>query len=81
MDNYAQQFAKTRPQAKWLIGDRVFGHWHKIPFVGTVLIDNMVTEEVGPRVLVQLDLPLKYKQEYKNIIEVKQKELKKLIKY
>lgn len=81
MDNYAKYFAANRPEPKWFIGDRVFGHWNKIPFVGTVMLDNMVSEEVGPRVIVQLDLPVKYKKEYKNFIEVKQKDLKKLTKF
>lgn len=78
MDNYVKYFAKVRPQAKWHLGDRVFGHWNKIPFIGTVLLDNMVTEELGSRVIVYLDLPLKYKKEYKNTIEVRQKDIKKL---
>lgn len=81
MDNYARYFNKVRPHAKWFLGERVSGHWNKIPFIGTVLLDNMVTEEIGPRVIVKLDLPLKYKKEYHNIIEVKQKDLKKLIQF
>lgn len=81
MDNYAKYFAANRPKPKWFLGDRVFGRWNKIPFVGTVLIDNMVSEEAGPRVIVQLDLPLQYKKEYKNIIEVRQKDIKKLTQF
>lgn len=80
MDNYAKYFAANRPKPKWFLGDRVFGRWNKIPFVGTVLLDNMVTEEVGPRVIVQLDLPIKYKKEVKKYIEVRQKDIKKLTK-
>lgn len=81
MDNYAKYFAENRPKPKWFLGDRVFGRWNKVPFIGTVLNDNMVTEEVGPRVIISLDLPLKYKKEYKNIIEVRQKDIKKLVKF
>lgn len=81
MDNYAKYFAANRPKPKWFLGDRVFGRWNKIPFIGTVLNDNMVNEEVGPRVIVQLDLPLHYKKEYKNTIEVKQKDIKKLTNF
>lgn len=80
MDSYSRFFKENRPAPKWHIGDRVSGKWNKIPFIGTVLLDNMVSEEEGPRVIVQLDLPLKYKKEYKNIIQVKQKDLKKLTK-
>jgi hypothetical protein len=56
----------------------VFGKWNKIPFTGTVLNDHIVTEEVGSVVHVYLDLPLKYKTEYKTIVTVKQKDIKKL---
>lgn len=78
MDNYAKYFAANRPKPKWFMGDRVFGRWNKIPFIGTVMLDNMVSEEVGPRVIVHLDLPVKYKKEVKNYIEVRQKDIKKL---
>lgn len=78
MNNYSDYFSKNRDKPKWFIGDRVFGQWNKIPFVGTVLNDNIVDTEQGPRVFVHLDLPIKYKQEYKNIIQVKQKDIKKL---
>ncbi len=78
MNNYSDYFSKNREKPKWFIGDRVFGKYNKIPFIGTVLVDHIVSEETGPRVIVQLDLPLKYKTEYKKIIEVKQKDIKKL---
>ncbi len=81
MNNYAEYFSKNREKPKWFIGERVSGKWNKIPFIGTVLNDNVVSEEEGPRVSVYLDLPLKYKNEHKNIIFVKQKDIKKLIKY
>lgn len=81
MDNYAKYFSKVRPRAKWHLGDRVFGFYNKIPFVGTVLLDNMIREEDGSRVIVQLDLPLKYKKQYRNLVEVKQKDLKKLTQF
>lgn len=81
MNNYADYFSKNRPGAKWHLGDRVYGKWNKIPFIGTVMLDNMVTEEVGLRVIVYLDLPLKYKKEVKHYIEVRQKDLKKLTKF
>lgn len=80
MPTYAEYFDKNRPKPKWFMGDRVFGRWNKIPFVGTVMIDNMVAEEVGSRVIVHLDLPLKYKEEVKQYIAVQQKDIKKLIK-
>lgn len=81
MDNYANYFAANRPKPKWFMGDRVFGRWNKIPFIGTVGNDGMVSEERGPMVSVFLDLPIKYKNEIKTIIFVKQKDIKKLTKF
>lgn len=81
MDNYAKYFAANRPKPKWFMGDRVFGRWNKIPFIGTVGNDGMVSEERGPMVSVFLDLPIKYKNEIKTIIFVKQKDIKKLTKF
>lgn len=78
MTGYAEYFEKNRPKPKFKIGDRVFGKWNKIPFVGTVLNDNMVTEEIGSRVSVQLDLPIKYKETINNIVWVTQHSIKKL---
>lgn len=81
MPTYKEYFDKNRSKPKWFIGDRVFGHWNKIPFVGTVLNDNVVDDDQGPRVSVWLDLPLLYEKEYKTILVVKQKEIKKLTKF
>lgn len=81
MTDYAKYFADNRPKPKWFMGDRVFGRWNKIPFIGTVGNDGMVSEELGPMVSVFLDLPIKYKNEIKNIVFVKQKDIKKLTKF
>lgn len=78
MASLADYFAKNRPQAIWHIGDRVFGKWNKIPFIGTVGNDNMISELEGPRVSVHLDLPIKYKNEIRTVIFVKQKDIKRL---
>ena len=78
MSSLADYFAKNRPQAVWHIGDRVFGKWNKIPFIGTVGNDNMISELEGPRVSVHLDLPIKYKNEICTLIFVKQKDIKRL---
>ena len=81
MTTYSEFFKNERPSPKWFIGDRVFGYWNKIPFIGTVLNDNMLNEETGPRVNIQVDLPLEYDKKAYNIIQVGQRDLKKLIKY
>ena len=78
MTSLQEYFAKHRPKAVWHIGDRVFGRWNKIPFIGTVGNDNMISELEGPRVSIFLDLPIKYNDKVYEIIFVKQKEIKRL---
>lgn len=78
MGNLAEYFEKNRPKPIWHIGDRVFGRWNKIPFIGTVGNDNMISELEGPRVSVFLDLPIKFQDKIHNIVFVKQKDIKKL---
>lgn len=79
MGSLEEYFEKNRPKAVWFIGDRVFGRWNKIPFIGTVGCDNMISELEGPRVSIHLDLPIKYKDKVHTIIFVKQKDIKKLV--
>lgn len=79
MGSLAEYFEKNRPKSIWSIGDRVFGHWNKIPFVGTVGNDNMISEIEGPRVSVFLDLPIVFEGKVHNIVFVKQKTIKRLI--
>ncbi len=74
----AEYFEKHRPKPVWFLGDRVFGRWNKIPFIGTVGNDNMISELEGPRVTVFLDLPIKHQDKIHNIIVVKQKDIKRL---
>ena len=76
MSNLAEYFANNRYKPKWSIGDRVQGTWNKIPFVGTVGNDTLISEAEGPRVTVHLALPIKYNKQVHNIIVVKPKDLK-----
>lgn len=76
MSNLATYFAANRYQARWNIGDRVTGKWNKIPFVGTVGNDTLISEREGPRVSVHLDLPVKHNQVVYNILFLKPTELK-----
>ena len=78
MGSLEEYFRKNRPQSIWHIGERVFGYWNKIPFIGTVGNDNMINEREGPRVSIFLDLPIKHKDKIHNIIFVKQKDIKRL---
>ena len=57
------------------IGDRVFGHWNKIPFVGTVGNDRVINYS-GPEVTVHLDLPIRFENQVYNVVVVKHKDIK-----
>jgi hypothetical protein len=61
----------TKP--RYNSGDRVFGHWNKIPFVGSVV------REIAPLVMIQVDLPVKYEGTIHNIITPKLKDIKRLV--
>lgn len=78
MVTLAEYFAKNRPAPVWEIGDRVFGKWNGIPFIGTVGCDNMVSELEGPKVSIFLDLPVLHEGKIRSIIFVKQKDIKRL---
>ena len=80
MGNIADYFERNAYKPKYSIGDRVFGIWNKIPFMGTVGNDTVVSEVEGPRVSVHLDLPIKYKDKVHNILFVKHKDIKQILK-
>lgn len=77
----AEYFKANRYQAKYTIGDRVFGYWNKIPFVGSVGNDSEVNPTVGPRVSIHLDLPIKFQDKKYDVILVKHRDIKKLVTY
>lgn len=81
MSSLAEYFAANRYHGKWQIGDRVFGKWNKIPFIGTVGNDSVVNELEGPRVTVHLDLPIKFEDSIRTLIIVKPKDLKRLTEF
>ena len=62
----------------YYIGDRVFGHWNKIPFVGTVGNDRII-DNTGPHLTIQPDLPIMFKGKIHNIITVKHRAVKRLV--
>lgn len=76
MANYAEYFELNRYKPKYSIGDRVFGKWNKIPFVGTVGNDTLINENEGPRISIHLDLPIKYEDKIHTVIIVKHKDIK-----
>lgn len=77
MDNIVKYFAKNRTSPTYLIGDRVGGKWNNIPFVGSVLLEHILTEENIPQVHVAVDLPIKYNGTYHSIITLHPKQLKR----
>lgn len=81
MAGLAEYFAKNRYQGKWQFGDRVFGRWNKIPFIGSVGTDSVISEEQGPRVTIFLDLPILYDKKIYSVITVKPGVIKSLIDY
>lgn len=60
------------------MGDRVSGKWNKIPFVGTVGNDRLVSLETGPEITIHLDLPIMLDKKIFNFIIVKHKDVKRL---
>jgi hypothetical protein len=56
-------------------GNRVFGYWNKIPFVG------MVVREEEKIVLVHVDLPFKYEDIIQNILHIARKDVTLLVSY
>jgi len=79
MGNQTDYFERIGYKPKYWIGDRVFGHYKKIPFVGTVGNDTVINEIEGPRISIHLDLPMKVDKEYRSVVIVKHKDIKRLI--
>jgi|LauGreDrversion4_2_1035121.scaffolds.fasta_scaffold1295544_2 hypothetical protein len=80
MSSLSEYFAKNRPVPKWTFGDRVFGRYNGIPFVGTCGGEGMVNETEGSLVTVFIDLPIKHKNTWHTtFIKVKPKDLKRLV--
>lgn len=81
MTNITEYFAKRAYQPKYFLGDRVFGYWNKIPFIGTVGIDRIISENKDPEVVIMLDLPIVDKSKKVNkTITVSHKDIKPLVK-
>ena len=78
MSNLSDYFENKAYRPKYFLGDRVFGRWNKIPFIGTVGNDSVISEIEGPRISIILDLPIKYNDEIKNVLIVKHKDITKL---
>lgn len=78
MANQTEYFNRIGYKPKYHIGDRVFGHWNKIPFIGSVGNDTFISEIEGPRISIHLDLPIRYEDDIRNVIIVRHKDIKPL---
>ena len=78
--NQAEYFEKNRHVAKYEFGQRIFGYWNNIPFIGTVGNDTVINESFGPQYSIHLDLPIKYQKVIYNVIVDKQSNFKKITK-
>lgn len=76
MVTLSDYFSKLRYKPKFFIGDRVEGKFNGIPFVGTVYNDSKISEGTEPKVTIQLDLPICYKDTVYDIIFMKPNTLK-----
>ena len=76
MGNQPDYFNRVGYQATWNIGDRVFGKWNRIPFVGTVGNDRLLNQRDGPEITIHLDLPIRFDNKIYNFIIVKHKDIK-----
>lgn len=79
MASLAEYFDKVAYKAKYHIGDRVYGKWNKIPFIGSVGNDSCPDGQI-PKVSIHLDLPVKYKDKVYNILFVEHKDIKSYLK-
>lgn len=75
MPNLADYFRKTGYKAEYRLGDRVRGLWCGVPFAGSVAVDTLLDEEVGPYIIVNLDLPIKLAGSWFNMIKVQHSDL------
>jgi len=81
MGSLTAYFEKDAYQPKYFLGDRVFGRWNKIPFIGSVGNDTVISLIEGPRISILLDLPIKFNDRIHNVIIVKHKDIKPLIEF
>jgi hypothetical protein len=79
MGNQTDYFERIGYKPIYSIGDRVFGHWNRIPFVGTVGNDRVIGLS-GPEITIHLDLPIQHNGEIKNFIIVKHRDIKQTLK-
>ena len=81
MGTQTDYFNRIGYYGRYQIGDRVFGHHQRIPFIGSVGNDRKINDTVGPEVTIHLDLPMRTRDGIRNVIVVKHRDIKPLINY
>jgi hypothetical protein len=81
MGTQTDYFREKGYKPKYFIGDRVFGKYKSIPFIGTVGNDTVISEIEGPRISIHLDLPIRIDNVNFSVIIVKHKDVKRLTVY
>lgn len=54
------------------------GKWNKIPFMGTVGNDTVISLEEGPRITITVDLPIFFNDTLNSVIVCKHKDIRRL---
>lgn len=78
--NITEYYAKRAYHPKYHLGDRVFGYWNNIPFIGTVGVDRIISENKKPEIVIMLDLPIIQNDTVNKIIKVTHEDIKPLVK-
>lgn len=81
MASLSEYFEKNRYQPKFEFMARVTGLYNGVRWIGSVGNDTVISEERGPELHIQLDLPLKIDGEYKTILVTKHKGVKRLVEF
>jgi len=81
MGSLTDYFNQIAYKPVYQIGDRVFGHWNDIPFIGTVGNDTNKIGSEEPRVSVLVDLPILLDGKIHSVIIVKHKDIKRLVQF
>jgi hypothetical protein len=73
--DYFEKRDADKPKPKWVYGDRVSGRVNNIPVIGMVIREDY---EDSSMVLCHLDLPVKDGDEYRWVVHVPSKGMKRL---
>ena len=79
MASLTDYFERIGYKPKYHIGDRVYGKFNSIPFIGTVGNDRVVSLD-GPEITIHLDLPMRLTGVLTSFIIVKHKDIKQKLK-